>query len=91
MSDLLRKPVGETGKVHDITVESARGPLSGDWGYVGRVYDEVGIELKSSEPTEFYILAWQGPAAKASLSYNVFAAAGRIRSQASSSVSHPTS
>ena len=29
MSDLLRKPVGETGKVHDITPETA------GWGYVG--------------------------------------------------------
>lgn len=29
MSDLLRKPAGETGKVHDITPESA------GWGYVG--------------------------------------------------------
>ncbi|MEM8554481.1 MAG: 5-deoxy-glucuronate isomerase [Pseudomonadota bacterium] len=35
MSPLLRKPTGETGKVHDITVESARGPLSPNWGYVG--------------------------------------------------------
>jgi len=35
MSDLLRKPTAETGKVHDITVASAKGPLSPDWGYVG--------------------------------------------------------
>jgi 5-deoxy-glucuronate isomerase len=34
-SDLLRKPTATTGKVHDITVDSARGPLSPDWGYVG--------------------------------------------------------
>ena len=35
MGDLLRKPTGTTGKVHDITVEAAQGPLSPDWGYVG--------------------------------------------------------
>ncbi len=35
MPDLLRKPVGTTGKVHDITTTSAKGPLSPDWGYVG--------------------------------------------------------
>lgn len=34
-SPLLRKPVSTSGKVHDITVASARGPLSPDWGYVG--------------------------------------------------------
>ncbi len=35
MTDLLRKPTGQTGKVHDITVETARGPLSPGWSYVG--------------------------------------------------------
>ena len=35
MSDLLRKPTGQSGKVHDITPASARGPESPDWGYVG--------------------------------------------------------
>jgi len=35
MSDLLRKPTGISGKVHDITVDTAKGPLSPDWGYVG--------------------------------------------------------
>ena len=35
MSDLLRKPTAETGKVHDVTVASAKGPLSPDWDYVG--------------------------------------------------------
>ncbi|MCL6285228.1 5-deoxy-glucuronate isomerase [Ruegeria sp. 2012CJ41-6] len=34
-SDLLRKPSGPSGKVHDITPESARGPQSPDWAYVG--------------------------------------------------------
>ncbi|MDP5219362.1 5-deoxy-glucuronate isomerase [Ruegeria sp. 2205SS24-7] len=34
-SDLLRKPSGTKGKVHDITSESARGPQSPDWAYVG--------------------------------------------------------
>lgn len=35
MSDLLRKPTGTNGKVHDITVESARSQLSPEWSYVG--------------------------------------------------------
>jgi len=35
MGDLLVKPTGATGKVHDITPESARTPLSPDWSYVG--------------------------------------------------------
>ncbi|MCB8837140.1 5-deoxy-glucuronate isomerase [Aurantimonas sp. VKM B-3413] len=35
MSDLLRKPTGTTGKVHDITPQNARSPLSPDWSYVG--------------------------------------------------------
>ncbi len=35
MSDLLRKPAGTNGKVHDITISSAKGPKSPDWGYVG--------------------------------------------------------
>jgi 5-deoxy-glucuronate isomerase len=35
MTDLLRKPVAATGKVHDITAETARGPQSPDWSYVG--------------------------------------------------------
>ncbi len=35
MSGLLRKPTTKAGKVHDITVDSAKGALSPDWGYVG--------------------------------------------------------
>ncbi|SLN25708.1 5-deoxy-glucuronate isomerase [Aquimixticola soesokkakensis] len=35
MSELLRKASGTAGKVHDITVQNAKGPLSPDWGYVG--------------------------------------------------------
>ncbi|MBG6208530.1 5-deoxy-glucuronate isomerase [Labrenzia sp. EL_126] len=35
MSELLRKPAGNGGKVHDITIENAKGPKSSDWGYVG--------------------------------------------------------
>lgn len=35
MAGLLRKPVSKTGKVHDITAESAKGVLSPDWAYVG--------------------------------------------------------
>ena len=35
MNLLLRRPQGETGKVHDIRPDNARGPLSPDWAYVG--------------------------------------------------------
>ncbi len=35
MTDLLRKPSGTSGKVHAISVDSAKGPQSPDWGYVG--------------------------------------------------------
>lgn len=35
MPDLLRKPNGTVGKVHDITIASAQGPQSPDWTYVG--------------------------------------------------------
>jgi len=35
MPDLLVKPSGTSGKVHDVTVETARTALSPDWGYVG--------------------------------------------------------
>ena len=35
MSDLLRKPAGTTGKVHAITPDNAKSPLSPDWAYVG--------------------------------------------------------
>ncbi len=35
MSPLLRRPLSETGLIHDVTVENARGPLSPDWAYVG--------------------------------------------------------
>ncbi len=35
MSDLLKRPTGQSGHVHNITVASARGPKSPDWGYVG--------------------------------------------------------
>lgn len=35
MGDLLRRPNGTSGKVHDITPAIARGALSPDWGYVG--------------------------------------------------------
>ncbi len=35
MSPLLRKPEGISGRVHEITVATARGPLTPDWGYVG--------------------------------------------------------
>ncbi|PID60783.1 MAG: 5-deoxy-glucuronate isomerase [Gammaproteobacteria bacterium] len=35
MSDLLIKPLADTGHVHDISVERARTTLSPDWAYVG--------------------------------------------------------
>lgn len=35
MSDLLRRPAGQRGKVHDIPVHAARGLKSPDWSYVG--------------------------------------------------------
>ncbi|MEM0899826.1 MAG: 5-deoxy-glucuronate isomerase [Pseudomonadota bacterium] len=35
MSDLLIKPLADHGKVHDITIESARTSKSPDWSYVG--------------------------------------------------------
>ena len=35
MGALLVRPNGTTGKVHDITPQSARTPLSPDWSYVG--------------------------------------------------------
>ncbi|MGR3794261.1 5-deoxy-glucuronate isomerase [Vannielia sp. SX4] len=35
MSDLLRKPSGETGKIHEITIANAKTSKSPDWGYVG--------------------------------------------------------
>lgn len=35
MPHLQRKPVGETGQVHNVTIENARTPDSPDWGYVG--------------------------------------------------------
>ena len=35
MGDLLIRPAAKTGKVHDITVESARTPKSPGWGHVG--------------------------------------------------------
>ena len=35
MTELLRKPTGTRGKVHDITPENARTAQSPDWAYVG--------------------------------------------------------
>ena len=35
MTDLLRKPSGTSGKIHAISVDSAKGSQSPDWGYVG--------------------------------------------------------
>jgi 5-deoxy-glucuronate isomerase len=35
MTDLLRKPAGQTGRVHHITPETARSSEAPDWAYVG--------------------------------------------------------
>ncbi|MFZ7091353.1 5-deoxy-glucuronate isomerase [Primorskyibacter sp. 2E233] len=35
MSDLLRKPTGDGGRVHNITVANAKGRKTPNWGYVG--------------------------------------------------------
>ncbi len=35
MSDLLRKPNGNTGKIHDLSVEAIKSPLTDQWAYVG--------------------------------------------------------
>ena len=35
MTELLRQPAGNSGKLYDITPDSARGPQSPDWAYVG--------------------------------------------------------
>lgn len=45
MSDLLRKPTGKTGKVHDITPESA------NWGYVGFGLYHLKPGESAAEPT----------------------------------------
>ena len=44
----------------------------GDWSYIGRVHDEVGIELKAADPAEFYVLAWRGPAQQTDFGANLF-------------------
>ncbi len=35
MTYLLRKPTGQSGRIHNITIENAKTPESPDWGYVG--------------------------------------------------------
>lgn len=45
---------------------------NGDWTFVGRIHDEVGIELKASEPSEFYVLAWRGPEHPTDFEANLF-------------------
>ncbi|MEM1401099.1 MAG: 5-deoxy-glucuronate isomerase [Pseudomonadota bacterium] len=51
MTDLLRKPTGPSGKVHDITVSSARGPQSPDWTYVGFGLYRLNEGEKATEAT----------------------------------------
>ncbi|MEX0348435.1 MAG: 5-deoxy-glucuronate isomerase [Paracoccaceae bacterium] len=50
-SDLLRKPTAPSGKVHDITPDSARGPQSPDWAYVGFGLYHLKAGETASEPT----------------------------------------
>lgn len=45
MTKLLRKPVAQTGKVHDITPETA------DWGYVGFGLYRLAAGEAAVEPT----------------------------------------
>lgn len=45
MADLLRKPLGSTGKVHDIT------PQSAGWGYVGFSVYHLAAGEQAAEPT----------------------------------------
>ena len=45
MADLLRKPSGTTGKVHDITAQSA------NWGYVGFGLYHLKAGEAAAEPT----------------------------------------
>ncbi len=65
MTDLLRKPTGNTGKVHDITAASARGPQSPDWGYVGFGLYHLEAGETVAEPTgdtEVILLLVEGKA-----------------------------
>ena len=45
MADLLRKPTGTSGKVHDIT------PASASWGYVGFGLYRLKAGESAAEPT----------------------------------------
>lgn len=51
MTDLLRKPLAGTGKVHDITIASARGPQSPQWGFVGFGLYRLKAGETATEPT----------------------------------------
>lgn len=51
MTDLLRKPISSRGRVHDITAETAKGPQSPDWAYVGFGLHRLSIGEQASEPT----------------------------------------
>lgn len=49
---------------------------NGNWGYTGRVHDEVGIALSAEDPAEFYILAWMGPELPTARQASLFVPAG---------------
>ncbi|MDH3524705.1 MAG: hypothetical protein OES32_14060 [Acidobacteriota bacterium] len=55
---------------------SARTNETGDWAFLGRIHDEVGIELRAPEPTRFYLLAWMGRPAEVSFGSSAFAGVG---------------
>ena len=48
---------------------------NGNWGYTGRIHDEVGIALSADEPAEYYVLAWMGPEIDTAPRANLFAPA----------------
>lgn len=52
MADLLIKPNGVSGKVHDITIDSAKTPKSPDWNYAGFGLYRLKAGQKAAEKTE---------------------------------------
>lgn len=54
---------------------SGQTDAEGSWGFAGRIHNEVGIEIRAAEPTEFYVLAWMGDPAETDFGANAFVAA----------------